>query len=97
MGLREKVAESLINVQACSDTGQVLPAERYADAVMEVVEGRVRELEEENTGLRDSIAARIVEEEQALLREIAKEPTFAYLNGRLSGLQRARDIAKEEK
>lgn len=42
MGMREKIAEALVNVQACSDTGQVLPAERYADAVMEVVEEEIR-------------------------------------------------------
>lgn len=55
-------------------------------------EERVRELEEENQKLRDTIAARIFKEEQALQQSILKDPTNPHLNGALGGLQRARDI-----
>ena len=57
---------------------------------------RVRELEEENEKLRDHIASRIVEEEQAAQQGISKEPLNSWLAGLLFGLQRARDIAKED-
>lgn len=68
-----------------------------AAAIVKDVTDAVRGLEEENQKLRDTIAARIVEEEQKLQADIAIDPTSEWLNGRLSGYQHARDIAKEEK
>lgn len=47
MDLRTKITEALIEAQMCADNSQPLTADRYADAVMEVVEGRdaaIREL-----------------------------------------------------
>ncbi|MEU3020065.1 hypothetical protein ABZ635_22020 [Nocardiopsis sp. NPDC007018] len=82
-------------------------AEFVAAARMDVpaLVARVRELEAENQRMRDSIASRIVKEEQRVQQEIAKEPLNSRLAGLLFGLQRgrdivtsgARDIAKEEK
>ena len=53
-------------------------------------------LEAENQKLRDSIAARIVEEELSVQQQIAKEPLNSWLAGALFGLQRARDIANKK-
>lgn len=62
-----------------------------ADDVPALV-ARVRELEEENQQLRDSIASQIFADEQKCQEAIDKDPTSEHLNGRLAGLQRARDI-----
>lgn len=43
--LREKVAEAIVEAQMCADTTQPLSADRYADAVMAVVNARLDELE----------------------------------------------------
>lgn len=112
MGLREKVAEALVNVQACSDTGQALPAERYADAVMEVVENRVQELEAENEKLRRQLDTaegkrpgtwdtwdEHAARKQATPPEPPPKPALSLEEARQQAAEyaaRARDIAKEE-
>lgn len=56
---------------------------------------RIKELEADLEQQRDSIAARIVAEEQGVQQEITKEPLNSWLAGVLFGLQRARDITPD--
>ncbi|MFJ9558315.1 hypothetical protein ACIRPH_31295 [Nocardiopsis sp. NPDC101807] len=45
MGMREEIAEAIVEAQMCADTGQPLSAARYADAAMGAFEARLAELE----------------------------------------------------
>lgn len=63
------------------------------DAIIAEEQARVRELEDENQRMRDDIAARIIADEQKCQEAITTDPTNAWMQGRLVGLQRARDIA----
>ena len=44
--------------------------------------------------VREKVARRIFEEEQACSAALAVYPLSPYLSGKLSGLQRARDLAE---
>lgn len=44
--------------------------------------------------VREKVARRIFEEEQACSAALAAYPLSPYLSGKLSGLQRARDLAE---
>lgn len=59
-----------------------------AEAQARAARGTVADLEQQ----RDSIAARIVEEERGVQRKILKDPTNPSLAGLLVGLQRSRGI-----
>ncbi|WP_174545585.1 hypothetical protein [Nocardiopsis dassonvillei] len=59
-----------------------------AEAQARAARGTVADLEQQ----RDSIAARIVEEERGVQEQITKEPLNSWLAGVLFGLQRGRDI-----
>lgn len=88
MSLRDQVAEALVEVQMCADTGQPLSAERYADAVMAVVEAEIAR--QKAATLRD--AARHLDViESASAEELPFRPSPGdYLRAR------ARQIAEEE-
>ncbi|MFL1430237.1 MULTISPECIES: hypothetical protein [unclassified Nocardiopsis] len=97
------IAATVARVRADRADARVMGA-RYDAACEQIVKlldetvaqrRRIAELETALERKRDSIAARIVDEEQGVQQEITKEPLNSWLAGVLFGLQRARDIATD--
>jgi hypothetical protein len=66
--------------------GIVAHAHDVIDALLPVIDAHVQ-------AERERIAAAIWDDEQRCQSAIVDDPTSVHLNGRLAGLQRARDIA----